>query len=510
MLLAIAVVLVSAPTKNAFAQQTVNGSNVVVGPSGNINDTTGVTSTLQFGNYTANGFVTSSADAYIYKTSNVFAGLSAQTLIFQTRSDTTGGGFAFVGGSSPSPLVYINGSGNVGVGTTSPSFKFEVSQADLEHPLFLTSVGQVGLNLINNGAHANDWSILTFARAGNQSVSAAIGAQFTSTSTTAPTTDLVFGTGNAVGVQERMRLTGAGNVGIGATNPIYKLHVATPTGTTAVGIEFNSATEQGLQIVNKNTPNTSTPPYVWSLGPGIGNAPPDFGIYNVSNGTLGLTVFANGSVNASNLLSSSGHLGLPANVGGIVYATGGYSSPDSGRFIFGDGSGWRVHFSKRSGNGDPVDVVTIQDNGNVNISGTVNAKYQDVAEWVPSSEQLSTGTVVVLDPTKSNQVTSSTTSYDTRVAGVVSEQPGIALGEKSDSKVLVATTGRVRVNVDATKSPIHVGDLLVTSDIPGVAMKSEPVNLGGVQLHRPGTLIGKALEPLEKGKGEILVLLSLQ
>lgn len=27
---------------------------------------------------------------------------------------------------------------------------------------------------------------------------------------------------------------------------------------------------------------------------------------------------------------------------------------------------------------------------------------------------------------------------------------------------------------------------------------------------RPGTLIGKALEPLEKGVGEILVLLSLQ
>jgi len=29
-------------------------------------------------------------------------------------------------------------------------------------------------------------------------------------------------------------------------------------------------------------------------------------------------------------------------------------------------------------------------------------------------------------------------------------------------------------------------------------------------MHRPGTLIGKALEPLEKGQGEILVLLSLQ
>jgi hypothetical protein len=142
--------------------------------------------------------------------------------------------------------------------------------------------------------------------------------------------------------------------------------------------------------------------------------------------------------------------------------------------------------------------------------GNIVAKYQDVAEWVPSSEHLSPGTVVVLDSTKSNQVTSSTVSYDTRVAGVISEQPGIALGEKSESKVLVATTGRVRVKVDATKGPIHIGDLLVTSDVPGVAMKSEAVNLGGVQFHRPGTLIGKALEPLEKGKGEILVLLSLQ
>jgi len=153
--------------------------------------------------------------------------------------------------------------------------------------------------------------------------------------------------------------------------------------------------------------------------------------------------------------------------------------------------------------------------GNLNATGTITggnivAKYQDVAEWVPSSEQLPTGTVVVLDSTKSNQVISSTQAYDTRVAGVISEQPGIALGESGAGKVLVATTGRVLVEVDASKSPIRIGDLLVTSDVPGVAMKSEPVNLGGVQLHRPGTLIGKALEPLEKGSGRILVLLSLQ
>jgi hypothetical protein len=68
----------------------------------------------------------------------------------------------------------------------------------------------------------------------------------------------------------------------------------------------------------------------------------------------------------------------------------------------------------------------------------------------------------------------------------------------------------VKVKVDATAGPIDVGDLLVTSDIPGVAMKSQPINVGGVQIHRPGTLIGKALEPLRSGSGLILVLLSLQ
>jgi hypothetical protein len=144
------------------------------------------------------------------------------------------------------------------------------------------------------------------------------------------------------------------------------------------------------------------------------------------------------------------------------------------------------------------------------VDGNIKAKFQDVAEWVPATHALPAGTVVILNPTKSNEVMASISAYDTRVAGVVSERPGLALGEEGKDKVLVATTGRVKIKVDATKASIHVGDLLVTSDVEGVAMKSEPVDLGGVKIHRPGTLIGKALEPLESGKGEVLVLLSLQ
>lgn len=157
-----------------------------------------------------------------------------------------------------------------------------------------------------------------------------------------------------------------------------------------------------------------------------------------------------------------------------------------------------------------LDVV-----GDISASGTITggnivAKYQDVAEWVQSSQQLAAGTVVVLDQTKSNQVIASSQAYDTRVAGVISLQPGITLGEKGESKVLVATSGRVKVKVVASGTPIRIGDLLVTSDRPGVAMRSEPIIIGGRKIHSPGTLIGKALEPLEKGTGEILVLLSLQ
>src|SRR5207249_9075955 len=99
---------------------------------------------------------------------------------------------------------------------------------------------------------------------------------------------------------------------------------------------------------------------------------------------------------------------------------------------------------------------------------------------------------------------------DTSVAGVVSAQPGVLLGTAGKSKEKIATTGRVKVRVDATRVPIRRGDLIVTSDKPGMGMRSEPVNVAGVPMHRPGTVIGKALEPLGSGEGEILVLLSLQ
>jgi hypothetical protein len=148
--------------------------------------------------------------------------------------------------------------------------------------------------------------------------------------------------------------------------------------------------------------------------------------------------------------------------------------------------------------------------GNAQVDGNIAAKYQDVAEWVPTTSTLGPGTVVVIDPQERNRVLPSAQPYDTRVAGVVSARPGLLLGEGGDDKAKVAQSGRVPVKVDASYGPIAAGDLLVTSPTPGYAMRSTPVDLGGVLIHRPGTLVGKALEPLTEGQGKILVLLTLQ
>ena len=163
-----------------------------------------------------------------------------------------------------------------------------------------------------------------------------------------------------------------------------------------------------------------------------------------------------------------------------------------------------------SQNGTLYESLRLAANGDLTVRGNVAAKYQDVAEWVPTRKALDAGTVVVLDRESANEVLPSTKAYDTAVAGVVSASPGILLGEAGPSKAKIATTGRVKVKVDASKGAIAVGDLLVTSDKPGVAMKSKPLSVAGESIHRPGTLIGKALEPLAAGEGEILVLLSLQ
>jgi hypothetical protein len=366
--------------------------------------------------------------------------------------------------------VRIDGAGNVGIGITNPV-----------RPLsFANAVGEK-LSLFSGSSAAHDYYGFGIASAELQyQVTAGAHHSF------------------YVGTSEKVRIDNLGNVGIGLTNPQQMLSVA-GTIQTSVGILFPDGITQKVAYPFNSDSNTA------DLNRNVAG-PLTSSVTNTNTGASGGAVLAAITGNGTAISSRTAYVRLVANE---------TSSPKDWRVGMTDGTGV---FKIRDNTGTGTDVMTISGpsarpaitfTGDV-TGTTILATYQDLAEWVPAAEPMISGTVVIVGEDSDNTVTASTHAYDTRVAGVVSPNPGLLLGVASASKAKIATTGRVRVRVDATKSPIRKGDLLVTSDRPGMAMKSEPLDVAGVKLHRPGTLIGKALEPLASGEGEILVLLSLQ
>jgi hypothetical protein len=368
-----------------------------------------------------------------------------------------------VGGTSQwttsGTTIYYN-SGSVGIGTTTPLSKFDVWGGTYFGTVDGAQLSATDSSPVAQNVGGSISFVGKFNTAGNYAGFARISGVKENATSGHYGGALVFQVrANGGNQTEYMRINSVGNVGIGTTSPAAKLDVA--------------------GAVTLST-NTSFP------GPTMTSAL----LYHA--GTTGLTMYGAGSTHDFLLANKNG-----ADVLAIPTGT------------------TNAYFTGNVGIGTTTPSEMLDVVGNVNATGTITggnivAKYQDVAEWVPARQQMSAGTVVVLDTEQSNQVTTSKQSYDTRVAGVVSAQPGVILGEAGENKAMIATTGRVKVKVDATRSPIKLGDLLVTSDREGMAMKSEPLMIQGRPFHSPGTLIGKALEPLEKGTGEILVLLSLQ
>ncbi|MEM1045480.1 MAG: hypothetical protein AAGL24_04995 [Pseudomonadota bacterium] len=203
------------------------------------------------------------------------------------------------------------------------------------------------------------------------------------------------------------------------------------------------------------------------------------GLLNLHDGTLGHSIVLN---------AAEGNLGL-----------GRFGTPGD-LFVADDSGDNTIHLSGNT--------------GNINLSGDVRFT-QGVADCAEEFDVLDPGnalpgTVLVIED--HGRLAETDRPYDTRAAGVVSGagglRPGVILGAdataRPDERCLLAVMGRVFVRADAGFGAIGVGDLLTTSPTSGHAMRVGDPNAAR------GAVIGKALGRLDRGRGLVEMLVSLQ
>ncbi len=76
--------------------------------------------------------------------------------------------------------------------------------------------------------------------------------------------------------------------------------------------------------------------------------------------------------------------------------------------------------------------------------------------------------------------------------------------------LLIVVRGPCLVKVDASTAAIETGDLLAAAPLAGHAGRAAEINVDGVQLAAPGTVLGKALAPLASGQTLLYVYVTLQ
>ncbi len=342
----------------------------------------------------------------------------------------------------------------------------------------------------------------------------------------------------------------AGNVGIGTSTPSSRLHVGgdvnarniTLNGNTSGGVDAYTSTTtiwpQNAAVYGAAT-NMDSHGYLGGAYGAYGNTasvlPDAAGVWGtVSSTTPGSS---SAGVRGQNFGTGGSGIGVYGSQDGSGYGVYGYTP--SGRGVYGrSGDGWGVYgrcdaidwsgigvYGSHAGYGVGVHGVSANGIGVYGRStngtyagwfdGTVNVDVleitgADVAEKFPVSEEVEPGMVVAIDPKHPGQLCLARGAYNRCVAGVVSganDLPtGAVLGHLPghDDAPPIALSGRVWVYCDATEQSIEPGDLLTTSGTPGHAMKVTD------HARAQGAVIGKAMTALESGQDLVLVLVSLQ
>ena len=210
------------------------------------------------------------------------------------------------------------------------------------------------------------------------------------------------------------------------------------------------------------------------------------------NANSNITVSAAGTANVLTVASTGITIAGNINFNGNLI--------DSGALIVQTGSNGNLTLSP-NGTGVIITTANILPNANATLSlGSTSlryanvfgvsssALYADLAEKYWADDNYSAGTVVIFGGTQ--EITTTSISHDTRVAGVISTAPAYLMNDIDCEGIWlpVALTGRVPTRV---RGPVAKGDLVVASDQSGIAIKIDQ------HLYNPGCVIGKSLEVID-------------
>ena len=122
---------------------------------------------------------------------------------------------------------------------------------------------------------------------------------------------------------------------------------------------------------------------------------------------------------------------------------------------------------------------------NTVFAKATSAQYADLAEMYTADTSYAPGTVIEFGG--NNEITVTTATHSTQIAGIISTQPAYLMNstQAGNHPLEVALVGRVPCSVVGT---IRKGDRLVSSNLPGIAQVLD------MNLYQPGCIIGKALE----------------